>query len=85
MASATETLADFTNANIRALQTLTDQGIEIRSFPVAIIKAAAREAKALLQEVAYDALLAAHRCALHRAVKLLSLTRGVPFLVLRHN
>jgi TRAP-type mannitol/chloroaromatic compound transport system substrate-binding protein len=51
MASASETLADFTHANIRAMQTLIDQGIEIRSFPVAVIKAAAREADALLKEV----------------------------------
>lgn len=51
MASAAETLADFTYSNIRAMQTLIDQGIEIRSFPVAVIKAAAREAEALLKEV----------------------------------
>jgi TRAP-type mannitol/chloroaromatic compound transport system substrate-binding protein len=51
-ASATETLADFTHSNIRAMKTLVDQGIEVRSFPVAVIKAAARESAALLQEIA---------------------------------
>ena len=59
MASATETLAEFTFHNIGALQTLIDRGAEIRSFPVAVQKAAAQEAAALLDELATASPIAA--------------------------
>lgn len=52
MASATESWADFTYHNIAGLKTLTDQGVEIRSFPVVILQAAARESEAILAEIA---------------------------------
>jgi len=59
MASATETLAEFTYNNIVALRTLIDRGVEIRSFPVAVLKAAAQEAAALLDELATASPIAA--------------------------
>jgi TRAP-type mannitol/chloroaromatic compound transport system substrate-binding protein len=59
MASATETYADFTYHNITALKSLTDQGVEIRSFPVAIVEAAAKEAAAVLSEIATASPMAA--------------------------
>ncbi|MEO8668092.1 MAG: TRAP transporter substrate-binding protein [Bauldia sp.] len=52
MASATETTADFTYHNITALASLTDQGVQIRSFPVAILQAAAVESAAILADLA---------------------------------
>lgn len=59
MASATETYADFTYNNIGALRTLIDRGVEIRSFPVAVLKAAAQEAAAILDELATASPIAA--------------------------
>ena len=59
MASATESYADFTYHNIGALRALTDQGAEIRSFPVAILEAAAKEAAAILAEIATASPMAA--------------------------
>jgi TRAP-type mannitol/chloroaromatic compound transport system substrate-binding protein len=59
MASATETLAEFTYNNIVALRTLTDRGVEIRSFPVAVQKSAAQEAAAILDELATASPIAA--------------------------
>jgi TRAP-type mannitol/chloroaromatic compound transport system substrate-binding protein len=59
MASANETYADFTYHNIGALKSLTDQGVEIRSFPVAILEAAAKEAAAILAEIATASPMAA--------------------------
>jgi TRAP-type mannitol/chloroaromatic compound transport system substrate-binding protein len=52
MAGATESLADFTDANMRAWRTLTERGVAFRSFPLAVVKAAAREAEAILKELA---------------------------------
>jgi TRAP-type mannitol/chloroaromatic compound transport system substrate-binding protein len=52
MASAGETLADFTYHNMAAFRTLIDRGVEIRSFPVAILQAAAAESAAILAELA---------------------------------
>jgi TRAP-type mannitol/chloroaromatic compound transport system substrate-binding protein len=52
MAAATESTADFTYHNIAALKSLTDQGVEVRSFPVAILQAAAAESAAILAELA---------------------------------
>jgi TRAP-type mannitol/chloroaromatic compound transport system substrate-binding protein len=52
MASAMESYADFTYHNIDAFQSLAALGVEVRSFPVAILEAAAREAEAILAEIA---------------------------------
>ena len=52
MASAMETYADFTYHNIDAMGSLAALGVELRSFPVAIIEAAAKETEAILAEIA---------------------------------
>jgi TRAP-type mannitol/chloroaromatic compound transport system substrate-binding protein len=51
-ASATETYADFTYNNISFLMPLAEAGVTIRTLPEAIIRAAGREAEALLEEIA---------------------------------
>jgi TRAP-type mannitol/chloroaromatic compound transport system substrate-binding protein len=51
-ASAMETYADFTYNNIAFLTPLAEAGVAIRTLPDAIVRAAGREAEALLQEIA---------------------------------
>lgn len=53
MASATESLADFTYNNVVSWKPLIEEhGVEVRQFPDEVVKALARESEAVLKEVA---------------------------------
>jgi TRAP-type mannitol/chloroaromatic compound transport system substrate-binding protein len=51
-ASAMETYADFTYNNISFLTPLAEAGVAIRNLPDSVVRAAGREAEALLREIA---------------------------------
>lgn len=62
-AAATETYADFTYNNINTLPALEAAGVTVRELPEPIVRAAAREAAALIAEIAAQSPIAgeAHR------------------------